>query len=243
MARISMADLDKYSSGSNTSFFKLENDGDVARVRVLLEKPEDLENYIYSVHQVTVPGSKYPKLVNCLRDYDEPIDACPFCSDRKTVVPRVVVPLYNVDAEEVQLWTRSKGFISRLVKFLNRCKKPSVVSHIVEIERNGKPNDKQTTYELYDVETDEAILEDFPEVPDVLGIAILDKSVSDMEYYLEEGDFPSKDDSEDEEKPVRRRDNRSSSRKVRDDSEDEEKPRSRATRRRTPVNDDEDESF
>lgn len=243
MARITLSDLDKFSSGSSTSFFKLENDGDVARVRILLDKPEDLENYIYSVHQIKVPGSNYPRLVNCIREYEDPIDECPFCAAQKTVVPRIVVPLYNIEADEVQLWTRSKGFMSKLMKFINRYKKPSVVAHIIEIERNGKTGDKQTSYELFDIEADESILEDFPEVPDPLGIAIMDKSAEDMEYYLDEGDFPDKSDDADE-KPATRRNNRGSSRKGRNDAEEDEKPRSRATRRRTPAkSDDEEEDF
>ena len=67
----------------------------------------------------------------------------------------------------------------------------------------------KTTYEIYEVEQDDTTLNDLPEVPDILGGFVMDKTADDMEYYLEEGEFPPEDKDEE---PVRRRsESRSSS--------------------------------
>lgn len=216
MGRISLNDLDNYGNGGNGgSFFKLSNDKEVARVRLMLNKPEDIENFMYGVHEVEVGDRK--RYVNCLRSYDEPVDKCPFCEAKKKVIPKIFVPLYNEDAEEVQVWDRGKKFMSTLSSFMARYAKPTLVSHVVEIERNGKPKDMQTTYALYEVDKDDTTLEDLPEPVEVLGTIILDKTEDDMNYYLEAGEFP----PEDEEQPVRRRTSR---REEPEDTEEEEPP-------------------
>ena len=76
-----------------------------------------------------------------------------------------------------------------------------MVAHVFEIERNGKPGDQTTSYEIYSVDSDDTRMEDLPEVPELIGGLILDKSVDDMNYYLESGEFPPEDGDE----PVRRR--------------------------------------
>lgn len=233
MGRIALDELDNYgNSGNGGSFFKLSNDKEVARVRLMLNKPEDLENYIYGVHDVEIDGKH--RYVNCLRSYDEPIDKCPFCADKKKVIPKIFVPLYNEDLGEVQVWDRGKKFMSTLSSFMSRYSKPTLVSHVVEIERNGKPKDMGTTYALYEVDKDDTKLEDLPEPVEVLGGIILDKTEDDMNYFLEAGEFPPEDD---EEQPVRRR---RSSREEEpedveeppfDEDEEEEKPQRRSSRR------------
>lgn len=234
MGRIALDELDNYgNNGNGGSFFKLSNDKEVARVRLMLNKPEDLENYIYGVHDVEVDGKH--RYVNCLRSYDEPIDKCPFCADKKKVIPKILVPLYNEDLGEVQVWDRGKKFMSTLSSFMSRYSKPTLVSHIVEIERNGKPKDMQTTYQLYEVDKDDTKLEDLPEPVEVLGGIILDKTEDDMNYYLEAGEFPPEDD---EEQPIRRRGKRAEVEEeepeedIEEDSDEEEElPKRRSSRR------------
>ena len=239
MGRISLNDLDNYgSSGGGGSFFKLTNDKEVARVRLMLNKPEDIENYMYAVHDVKI--GERNRYVNCLRSYDDPVDKCPFCAEKKKVIPKIFVPLYNEDLGEVQVWDRGKKFMSTLSSFMSRYSKPTLVSHIVEVERNGKPKDMQTTYALYEVDKDETTLDDLPEPVDVLGGIVLDKSADDMNYFLDEGEFPPEDNSDDE--PVRRRSSRAE--EPEDDEEppfdeDEEQPKRRRSAgreesRRTP---------
>lgn len=234
MARISVKDLEKYGGGGGSSYFSLKNDKDVARVRILLNKPDDIEDYIYGVHDVII-GDRH-RNVNCLRAYNEPVDKCPFCAEGKKVFPKIYVPLYNEDAGEIQIWERGKGFMSTLSSFLARYSNPSVVSHQVEIERNGKAGDMKTTYGLYEVGKDDKTVEDFDEVPEILGSGmLLDKSVDDMNYYLDEGEFPPDDNSEEE--PVRRRSRRDESEE--EPEQEKERPRRRSesgsSGRRTPA--------
>lgn len=239
MARLSFDDLEKYgNSGSSTSinYFKLANDKDEAQVRIMLNKLSDMEDgFMFSCHEVKVEGSEWGKAVACLREYNDPVSKCPFCEAGYKVLPKIYIPLYNEDTEEVQIWTRGKGFMQKFTGFCSRYSKPTIVSHLVTIQRNGKANDMQTTYELYPDETDDTTLEDLPEIPKILGSAVLDKTAEEMEYYLREGEFPNANDSsDDEEPPVRRRGSH------RDSEEASEQPVRRTHSRRTPVKNSDD---
>ena len=82
-----------------------------------------------------------------------------------------------------------------------------MVAHEFEIERHGAPKSTDTTYEIYEVDKDDTIMEDLPEVPEILGGVVLDKSYEDMEYYLDNGVFP-EESSYNSRQPERRTDNR-----------------------------------
>ncbi len=206
-------EAEHYGGQGGAGYFSLKNDKDVARVRFMYNSIEDVEGY--AVHQVEIDGKK--RYVNCLREYNEPIDKCPFCKAKMFTTAKLFIPVYNLDEERVQVWERGKKFISKISSICARY--PNVVSHIFEIERNGKKGETTTTYEIYEVDKDETILEDLPEFDDPLGTLILDKSAEDMEFYLDNEYFPSDD------VPVRRRTERRES----DDSD-------RESTRRTPAN-------
>lgn len=225
---LSLDDLDHYSNGgSGGSYFQLKKDKETARVRILLNKFEDIENFMFACHKVDVPGTKYGRQVACLRAYNEPVEKCPFCADGKKPQPKIFIPLYNEDAEEVQVFERGKGYMSKLRGFLSRYNKPTVVAHSVDIERCGKEGDTNTTYELYDNGADDTKLSDLPEPPTILGRYILDKTEDDMNYYLEEGEFPPEDDED--EKP-RRRGGRNDKEDVEEDDVPFEEPKRRGRR-------------
>lgn len=196
MARFNYNDADKYGGQGGSGYFSLKNDRDTARVRFLYNSVEDVTGY--AVHQIEVDGKK--RWVNCLREYNQPIDDCPFCAAKKFTAARLFIPLYNVDEEKTQVWERGKKFISKITSICARY--PNVVSHIFEIERNGKPGDTATTYEIFEIDKDDTTIEDLPEVGDILGTVVLDKSADDMEFYLDNGYFPPSD----EDAPIRRRD-------------------------------------
>lgn len=200
MGRIGLNDLEHYGSNGGGSFFSLKNDKDVAKVRIMLDKADDMENYMFACHEVEINERR--RYVNCLRSYNEPVENCPFCAERMKVIPKIYVPLYNIDSDEVQIWERGKKFMATLSSFMSRYSKPSIVAHTLEIERNGKAGDMGTTYQLYETDEDDTKLEDLPEVPEILGGIVMDKSADDMNYFLDEGEFPPEDA---EEAPVRRR--------------------------------------
>lgn len=231
MPRVSLQDSAKYSSGSGLPYFTLANDKDTARVRFMFESMEDLNDTNYVCHEVEVGDKK--KYVNCLREYNDPKDACPFCAANIATKQVLFIPLYDVDEDKVKVWQRSAAFATKkFPSLLSRYK--NFPSHIFEIERNGVKGDQRTTYELFEQDDDDTTLQDLPEIPDLEALGmILDKSAEDMEYYLEEETFPPEDDED--VKPRRSKDSR---RSRNDDEEEEVRPRRTEDRgRRTAVKD------
>lgn len=198
MGRFSANDAEHYGGNGGGGFFRLANDGDIAKVRFMYKSIDDVEGI--AVHQIEIDGKK--RYVNCLRDYNEPKDSCPFCAANKFQVAKLFIPLYNIDEEKIQLWERGKKMFAKMSSLCTRYK--NLVSHVFEIERNGKAGEQTTTYEIYEVDSDDTTLDDLPEQPEILGGVVLDKTAEDMEYYLAHGRFPS-DGSDDDEQPVTRR--------------------------------------
>lgn len=186
MGRFNYQDSDNYGN-SSSNFFSLKDDGDVARVRFMYNDLKDVVGY--AVHEIEVDGNK--RYVNCLRSYNEPKSKCPCCANDYMQKAKIYVPLYNVDTKEVQLWERGKKFLGKLQSICTRYARQDspLVNHIFEIERNGKKGDQQTTYEVYEVGSDNTTLEDLPEVIEPLGNVILDKSYDELDSYVRTGSF------------------------------------------------------
>ena len=180
--RFRVEDADKYGTQS-TGFFSLSNDKDTARVRIMYNDMNDVG--LYAVHEI-VEGDRR-RYVNCLREYNSPMSDCPMCAKGFMQKTKFYIPLYvaGENGGEVKFWERGKKFIAKIASLCSRY--PNLVSHIFEIERNGKKGDQTTTYEIYELSRDETRLEDLPEVPDVLGTIILDKTKEEMEDYIRTG--------------------------------------------------------
>lgn len=202
MAKFNANEVENYGGSGGAGYFSLKNDKDTAQVRIMYNTIDDVEGY--AVHQVEVDGKK--RYVNCLREYNQPVSDCPFCEARNFQLAKLFVPLYDIDDDKVKIWERGKKFFSKIGSICARYSNPTVVSHIFEIERNGKPGDQTTSYEIYETDQDNTTMEDLPEKPELLGGLILDKSADEMRYYLDNGKFPS--DNE-ENHVVRRRENTS----------------------------------
>lgn len=205
MGRFKADEIEHYGGQGNSSYFSLKNDKEVARVRFMYNDMDDIDGY--AVHEVQIDGRR--RYVNCLRDYNEPVDACPFCKNHMAPTAKLFVPLYNVDTKKVQVWERGKKFYSTLASVLSRSvRNGSIVSQVFEIERNGKPKDTSTTYGIYPVgQPDNTTLEDLPDMPRILGQYVMDKSAQDMEDYLHNGEFydSGNSNSSSNEMPIRRR--------------------------------------
>ena len=220
--RIKHDEIEQYGGSGGGGDFSLKDDGDTARVRFMYNDINDVEGY--AVHEVEIDGKK--RYVNCLREYNSPIDDCPFCRERKRQVAKIFVPIYNVDTDRVQVWERGKKFISEISGLIARYSSADTpfCSQVFEIERQGKKGSTSTQYGKYPVDRpDGTTLDDLPELPNILGGLVLDKSAEDMEYFLEEGYFPPE-----ESESVRRGNRRDTER--RDSNEDRNVDR-RATRR------------
>lgn len=218
MGRFNAAsEIDNYGGNGGGGYFSLKNDKDVARVRFMYNTIDDVDGY--AVHQVEVNGKK--RWVSCLRDYNDPVSKCPLCEAGQFQQVRLFVPIYDVDSGKVLVWERGKKFFQKINSVCSRYAKGGVVSHIFEIERNGKAGDTQTTYEIYEVDQDNTRLEDLPELPKIIGGLVLDKNSDEMREYLSTKAFPGEDTNKsNSEQPLRRRE------AVRDDYDQ--------PRRRTP---------
>jgi len=205
MARFNMDTADNYGGSGRSSFFTLKDDKDKAKVRFLYNTMSDIEGYV--VHQVDV-GDKQ-RYVNCLREYNEPLDKCPFCAAQMKVIPRLFLKLYNEDAGECQIWERSKAYYQKLSGYADRYK--PLYNEVIEIERHGKKGDKQTDYQFFPIENSEINIDDEQyECSEPLGTIILDKTADEMNEYLDTGEFPqgsegvARQRSNDDEVPTRR---------------------------------------
>lgn len=194
MGRFTADQAENYGGNGGAGYFSLKNDKDVARVRFMYGGIEDVEGI--ACHEVELDGKK--RWVNCLRNYNDPMDACPFCANRNAQYAKLFVPLYNIDEQRVQIWERGKKFFQKIASICSRYS--NLVSHTFEIERNGKAGSTQTTYEIYEIGVDNTTLEDLDEVPEIIGTIVLDKSADELKYYLDNGVFPEEDST-----PVRRR--------------------------------------
>ena len=205
MGRINYDDVDKYGNNSDTEFLKLENDGDCVTVQLLVHDMEDVD--IFNCHEVQVGtyDNGNPKLrpVSCLRNYDDPLDVCPFC--QAGLKTKVIMMLSMVDQNDgkIKIWNRGKTFIPKIKNFVNRW--GDMTMKPVDIIRNGKKGDKKTTYDIQ-ISPSEPIDVSQYEKPEFLGGYIMDKSADEMQEYLDTGSFPDSDNNNNEDTTqVRRR--------------------------------------
>ena len=173
------ADLDNYSSSG--SFFSLKDNGDSRVVHFMYNGVEDLDGY--AVHNVKVNG--YDRLVNCIREYSDPLDKCPLCEARYRIIPKFFVNLYDPATNEQLIWQRGQNFYSQFADLCVGCK--PLVSYPVEIVRHGAKGDVDTTYEFIVQQSDGLTLEDCPEPVDPYGTAIIDANYDELLTFVQTG--------------------------------------------------------
>lgn len=190
MARINYEDVDKY--GTDSEFLKLQNDGDMVTAQLLISDMDDID--IYVCHNVEVGkwdnGNSKTRFVNCLRDYDDPLDVCPFCA--AGLKQQVVMMLAMVDHDDgkIKIWNRGKTFIPKIKNFVNRW--GDMTQKPVDIIRNGKKGDMSTTYDIQISPSEPIDVSQYTK-PEFLGGYILDKKPQEMQTYLDTGSFPNTD--------------------------------------------------
>lgn len=206
--RFTIGDMENYGGQTAGSFFMLKDDKDTAQVRFMYNGIDDIVGW--AVHQVDIAGKQ--RYVACIRHYKQPITDCPLCAEGYKIFAKFFLHLYDMETDEIKIWERGRMFESKISSLCTRYN--PLVSTPVEIERNGKKGDINTTYEIYPMQTDEITLEDLPEKTELLGTLVLDKSFEEMEFYLDNGFFENEenDDGNDvtppkleEEPPTRRR--------------------------------------
>lgn len=176
-------ELENYASSGG--FFTLADEGDSAVMHFMYNSVDDVDGY--AVHKVKVPGSEYGVDVNCLRDYEDPLDKCPLCEARYRVQARFFVNLFNEETGEVRTWTRGQNFFPQMKEELGMLK--PLVAYPVQIVRHGAKGDKNTQYELIPQEPIDLTMDDVPQVEDPIGTYILDKSYDELVHYVKTGTF------------------------------------------------------
>lgn len=182
--RISLDQVNDYKG--KFVYFTLANDKDEARVRILWETIADID--IRTIHEVRDKDGNYHKVDCLLQNYDDSKSLCPCCSsandkDRKTKVT-CMIPVYNLDKKEVQIWTRTGGFVQQaLLPKLIEAGEPFCAT-VFTVQRNGAAGDQNTRYELINEGTDDFQLDDLEEeVPNPIGELILEKTFEELAEF------------------------------------------------------------
>lgn len=193
MGRVTEEEAVKYSS-SNGSWFQLKNDKDVADVQFVYDNPDDLAPYI--CHKIKV-GDK-ERYVDCLSTYGR---ECPLChAGHQTKAVRFVIMFQHSD-QQMKVWERGKTFIQSIQGFMNRYN--PISQYVFQIERNGKPGDMKTQYQIYPMPNIQPYDLTGMEIPQIMGSIILEKNEQEMEEYLQTGAFPN-DEQPQQSQPVQR---------------------------------------
>lgn len=190
MARINYEDVDKY--GTDSEFLKLQNDGDMVTAQLLISDMDDID--IYVCHNVEVGkwdnGNAKTRFVNCLRDYDDPLDVCPLCAAGLKQQVVMMLAMVDHDDRKIKIWNRGKTFIPKIKNFVNRW--GDMTQKPVDIIRNGKKGDMSTTYDIQISPSEPIDVSQYTK-PEFLGGYILDKKPHEMQTYLDTGSFPNTD--------------------------------------------------
>lgn len=184
MARFNYSEADNYGA-QKSSYLSLKDDGDTVKVRFLLNDINDLLGV--AVHEVTTNDDKKMD-VECLRAYNESVDKCPLCAAGIKVLPKLFIPVYDMNSNESKIWTRGKTFFSRMSNLCSRFN--PLVATPVEITRCGKKGDTSTTYEMYpdSSATDNSKVEDFPEI-NAEGTCFQTKTLEELQNFIQTGNF------------------------------------------------------
>lgn len=182
MSRFNFEESENYGVGKN-NYFGLKDDKDTAVIRFLYNTIDDVEGV--AVHEVEVNGNRTD--IECLRRYNEPLEKCPFCAAGIKQNAKMYIPVYDQSSKESKIWTRGKSFFQQLSSLCSRYN--PLVATPIEVERCGKKGDVNTTYQMYPMQSDNAIIQDFPEIKPE-GICFYQKTVEEMNYYLDNGVFP-----------------------------------------------------
>lgn len=195
MAKVSIEEAKK--DLGNSTFFSIKNDAESKDVRFLYKDVSQIDTY--SLHAVKVNGKH--RWVDCLKDPSNPDSVCPFCENGVKKDARAFVLVYDVNEESAKIWERSINWVDRtLIPTLKCVNSEEVVGTTFKITRSGKPGDVNTTYILILTGTDDIKMEDFQDDLPETDAIILKKSAEEMEYYLENGEFPETTESKTEKK-------------------------------------------
>lgn len=200
MAKISYADVNYGQQNNSTQnqkkeWFALKNNGDQALVRIMEDSLENLE--ILTVHQDWFNGKRIK--INCIREANDPIDACPLCKAESDLTQKVFIRLleYAPDGTATpKIWERPASFVKIIKSKLDNYGPLSEC--LFTITRCGVAGDVNTTYNIDFAPPMKYPVENFPKQNgcfnnySALGTAVFDKSFDELSYFIQNKEFPSK---------------------------------------------------
>lgn len=185
MAKFGVTDADNYG-GQGGNYFSLKDDGDSAVVRFMYNSIEDIDGY--AVHRVDVGNNKF-RYVNCLREYNDPLDVCPLCAARNFQQAKFYFNIYDLDEEEVKIWERGKQILKSLVPVLQQINGP-ICGTPVKIIRHGQAGDQYTKYDFELLAPDGVTMEDLPDPIDPNEKIILTYTFDELQNFVKTGRLP-----------------------------------------------------
>ena len=211
MANFSFLNAQDYANDVS-GLFTLKEDGDTARVRILIDTPDDLRGVWTHWLQVNGRG----RHVLCLADgecKDEKVyrQQCPICRFGKTSKEgkrnvKFFIPMLNLDTNEYVIWERGYN-LAKNQSFLNLLSEypKELYKQVVEIQRIGNANDYNTEYTFKALPESEVSytrvdgdLSEF-EIPNPVDSGLtLNKTYEELEYYFSNGHFEGDTPREDE---------------------------------------------
>ena len=193
MAKYSASEQSAYESVGGNGF-RLEKDGEKARVIFLYEGPESIDGW--SCHRFQIGARGYTVTVDCPRQAKDPLDKCPACKDGQSLYTRLFVRMYNLDKNKVEVWDRASGFRTELVGQMSYYN--PLYSRIYEITRHG--NGLQTRYQLQPLNESGLTPEQYAEYVKLAEEAALDivKPIESYQTTLARVQAAKKQDAEDE---------------------------------------------
>lgn len=187
------------STNENTNaigYFALKNDGDQALVRFMHDTIESFD--VVDMHEVEAGGKR--RRVCCTRTINDPVEKCPFCAAGVSFKQRMYVHLleYTSDASgnitvTPKVWDRPAKYAYKLRDFINNYGPLSDMLFI--IKRNGAAGDTNTTYSEMPAMPNKFPPEAYPKTDafanyTARGNIVMERSASDMQAYLNTGNFP-----------------------------------------------------
>ena len=137
------------SNDPRIGYFSLKQDKDQAIVRFMVDSPEDFD--IVAGHRMNINGAN--RMVSCIRNLQDPVEACPLCAAGKKLEYRIYIHLIEYTRDEEgrivatpKVWERSTAYINTLTNLLNEYGPLS--DNIFKVTRNGAAGTTATTYDI-----------------------------------------------------------------------------------------------
>lgn len=201
MAKIDFNAIKDSTNAAGTTnrvpFFGLKNDKDTAIVRIMHDSPESFD--LLTVHQIQIDG--HYRKVNCIREANDPVDACPFCAVKHPLSQKLYIHLLVYTRDDTgriipqpMVWERSASYARTLLSYINNYGPLS--DCIFKIQRNGAAGNVNTTYDIMYCNPNVYTNDMYPKISDAfaeynpIGNAVMNKSREEMLYFNQNAAFP-----------------------------------------------------